>query len=903
MGQPIERSRLQRPLAALLGVLLLAVSLPSGATPPIRHAQAGRSDQPELIERVVVYLRALSVQAVKPTLGTEDPQQDASPAEPDGAPRFGHPVRIELPYPMTEAAALAWAAQQVDGATVAGVVADRRIRSHGSISTNDSLAYVLWNLAAGDAGTTMTEPVWPQGRGTGVRVAVLDTGRVDHPDMQGAWLGGYDFISDTGHAGDGDGRDADPTDTMVCDGGSGQEAGTPHGLHVASIIGARMNNNEGLAGVAPEADIVPVRSISSCGGYLSDVLDAMRWAAGLSVSGVPDNPHPAKVLNLSLGTTSPGATCGPSVQAVVDEVLATGATIVVSTGNDGEDTITVPAACNGVIAVAAGSKDGKRTDYSNAGPGTTLTAAGGGCAPGAPAGCSSNAYNYVAIANHTGVVTDYRMGAGTSYAAPHVSGAVALLLERDANRTPADMKSLLTNGARPFAVGACPGDLCGPGLLDVEAALAAQGFTLSASAQAADARAGDSVLLQASASAGAISPVFTWSQLSGPAVVLTPENGGRDARFAAPETDATLEFQVSVTDNSATTRTAATTVRVSVAPVLAPVERIEVTPGTDIRQPMRLVDGDAPQAIAVDAGAIAKGVQVDGADIVWNDPPQGEYTVRVTPYDSVGAGVPVDLDVSVAAVAKTDTATENPMGGGGGMVGWHGAVLLIIAGWLLRRAARDPLLPNMPRRPASERSMRAGSNVAGAVAVAIVLVALAGVGAGAAHSAGASPLALWWASFAHLDATHLAVNLLGLLLVQAVFARAIDPRAWAFALLVAAPAAHAIVVALGQHAWVAGLSTALHAVAAWAIACYWIVGQAQGRGPGAWLMAGLVLKLALDGVIVTVWPEAGAQSSQALHAWAAAIGGLAGCAAGTQRLRRLRAAVPVRSPDHGRRSR
>ncbi len=894
---------------ALFLTLLLSVTGTAYATPAIAPAPGGQiSAQPELIEQIVVYRRELTAQGVKPSTGDDstDPEDDKASsgaiASAATVSRFATPLRLTLPAPMTEAQARAWAALQFDPGELEGVLPDRRLRSHGSIATNDSLAYVLWNLAAGDPGTTNTEPVWPSGRGTGVRVAVLDTGRVDHPDMQGVWVGGYDFIASSDNAGDGDGRDADPTDTMSCIDGGSPVSGRPHGLHVASIIAARMGNNEGLAGVAPEAGIVPVRVISSCGGFLSDVLDAMRWAVGLPVSGVPANPNPARILNLSLGTTSPGATCDGTTQAIVNEVLGTGATIVVSTGNDGADTITVPAACQGVIAVAAASKTGKRTGYSNAGAGTTLTAAGGGCASDAPAGCSSDAYNYVAIAHHDGSNPGYLMGSGTSYAAPHVAGAAALLLERDGSRDGATVKALLTGSARAFASGACDGGLCGAGLLDVEAALAPQNFTLSATAQDAEVRAGDEVVLNANVSAGAISPTFSWQQQSGPTVSLNLENGGARARFVAPDADAVLAFSVTATDNTSSSRTASTSVQVSIAPVLAPVSPIRVEPGSTLRQTMQLVGGGAPQAIAVDAAALARGVSVEGNAVVWAGPPAGEYTVEVTPYDDVGSGVPVDLSIEVSAQSKDGgvDASQNPTGGGGGLVGWHGAVLLLLAAWLVGpwSGRTETLMPGAPRTRWNERQMRAATPVAVGVACLALLTASFGpaVSAGA-YSGGSGGGALWGASFLHMDAAHLMSNLIGVLLVQVVFARALDWRAWAFALLVAAPVAHFLVVALGLHDWVAGLSTALHAVAAWAIALFWLDERRQGRGPGAGflLAAGLVVKLVLDAGLQAQWPQVGAVSSVALHAAAAAAGLIAGMLVGERRL--ARALAPSPSPQ------
>ncbi|MEZ5653790.1 MAG: S8 family serine peptidase [Burkholderiaceae bacterium] len=886
--------------AGLLGVAALAAATPQILSAPTEAVVA----EPELIEQIVIYRRALTVQDVKPSFGVPRPHaedSDDNPVPADPAPsaitRYSTPLRLALPFPMTEAQAQAWAAQQMSPAEIEGVLVDRVVKPQGVVSSNDSLAYTLWNLAAGSTGTTQSEPVWPNHRGNGITVAVLDTGKVDHPDMQGVWTGGYDFLGNTDLSGDGDGRDADPTDTMNCIKDGTPQVGTPHGLHVASIIAARLNNNEGLVGVAPEASIMPVRVISGCGGVLSDVLDAMRWAVGLPVSGVPTNPNPVKILNLSLGTTSPGATCDTVTQGVIDQVLATGATIVVSTGNNGQDAITVPAACNGVIAVAATTKDGKRADYSNAGTGTTLAAAGGGCPVGAPANCNTDPYNFVAIAHHDGTSTGYRMGSGTSYAAPHVAGAVALLLAQDGTRSPSTIQGLLTASARPIAAGTCDGGLCGAGMLDVEAALVPPPFTVSASAQTANVRAGDAVVLEGDASSSAISPTFVWQQLTGPSVSLTLENDGRTARFIAPDVNGILSFRLTATDNTLASRSVDTNVTVTIAPVLAPVDPIHVEIGSSVRKAMKLADGGTPQAIAVDSSSVAQGVKIEGVEVVWNQPPEGDHQVEVTPYDSVGSGVPISVQVMVDrqdTASTTADATQNPMGGGGGLVGWHGAILLLLAGALLipNRGGLGVMLPSAPRTVAHERALRSSTELATTVGVLAIAAMAIGIQAPTlAFDARSLPIFAWLASFSHIDAAHLVSNLLGLAMLQIVFARAIDARAWAAALLVAAPAAHFLAVGLGLHTWVAGLSTALHALAAWAIGIYWVDDRIRGRGFGPVLAVGLVIKLLLDALLQVQWPQAGAVASVALHASAAVIGLVGGVLIGHRRVAGSMAAV------------
>ncbi|MGB7304501.1 MAG: S8 family serine peptidase [Burkholderiaceae bacterium] len=801
-----------------------------------------------------------------------DPDPDSQPADPVGpsnAPntpnnnfvrndqlslqsQFGDSSPVVFAVPVSMAAAAAYAAELQKDPAVAAVLVDRRVGRH-AIATNDTLNYVMWNLGTDSVGTAAAEPVWPQGQGSGVTVAVLDTGMVNHPDMVGAWSGGYDLITDLSLAGDGDARDPDPTDTMSCDDGSGFVAGNPHGLQVGSIIGARVNNNEGIAGVAPLANIQPIRVISSCGGWLSDVLDGMRWAVGLPVAGLPLNPNPAKILNLSLGTTQPGAACNSTVQSIIDEVRATGATIIVSTGNDYADAISVPAACNGVIAVTASSKFGNRADYANAGAGTTLAAPGGGCRAGADPTCFSSAYNYVPVANHDGTVADYVVSAGTSFAAPHVAGAAALLLERNPSRTPADIESALVNSARAFALGGCDNGMCGAGLLDVEASLFSQGFSVSADVSPSAARGNELVSLSATVTAGTNNPSYQWTQTGGTTVTLTGANTA-NASFVAPQVNETLSFSVSVTDSSGLNRIASGSTAVTIAPVLAPLGTIEVDPNAALRLPVLLADGGVPEAIAVDANATANGVSVDANEVVWTAPATGLFTFVVTPFDAVGSGVPIDLSVLV----KGTNVSANLNPGGGGGLGLHGAVLLLLA-WIGRRRLLDG------QRDSSEFSAILGASV-----FALFMLGYSAPGIAATGTVNAN---LWLASLLHINGSHLFINLLGLMLLGIAFAGRVTGSAWLFALLVAAPATHWAVTTAGYHPWVAGLSTAMHAVVAWVAVQMLAQGFTNGEKRqwqfGLFVAVGLAVKVAIDSQFVTHWDSA--QTAPALHAAAVAI--------------------------------
>ena len=309
---------------------------------------------------------------------------------------------------------------------------------------------------------------WDSSTGSGVVVAVIDTGYRPHADLSGQFLQGYDFISTAAIANDGGGRDNDASDTgdAVTAGscGSGQpvrdQTSSWHGTHVAGTIAARTNNSVGVAGVAYNAKIVPVRVLGKCGGYTSDIADAITWSSGGTVSGVPANANKARVLNLSLGG---GGSCDVTTQNAINGARSRGAVVVVAAGNDATNVSNAsPANCSGVIAVAATGRTGGRASYSNYGTLVDVAAPGGDGAngvlstlnagTGAPAGDS------------------YAFYQGTSMATPHVAGVAALMLALNANLTPDEIEARLKSTARAFPA-SCSG--CGAGIVDAAAAVAA----------------------------------------------------------------------------------------------------------------------------------------------------------------------------------------------------------------------------------------------------------------------------------------------------------------------------------------------------------------------------------------------------------------------------------------------
>lgn len=315
---------------------------------------------------------------------------------------------------------------------------------------------------------------WDSSTGAGVVVAVIDTGYTSHSDLNANLLPGYDMISSASIANDGNGRDSDARDTgdataaNECNDGRGARRSSWHGTHVAGTVAAVTNNGRGIAGVAYNAKVVPIRALGKCGGRTSDIADGIIWAAGGSVPGVPSNPNPAKVINLSLGGA--GA-CGSQTQAAINRAVSLGATVVVAAGNSNRNASNAtPANCSNVVTVAAVGRNGGRASYSNFGSVVDIAAPGGDQRTGASDGVLST------INSGTGAPAgeSYAYYQGTSMATPHVAGAVALMYSLDSSLTPAGVESILKSTARSFPA-TC--NSCGRGIVDAAAAVAAVGGT------------------------------------------------------------------------------------------------------------------------------------------------------------------------------------------------------------------------------------------------------------------------------------------------------------------------------------------------------------------------------------------------------------------------------------------
>lgn len=324
---------------------------------------------------------------------------------------------------------------------------------------NDPLFPKQWDLSE-DTGGMRVPAAWDMSSGQGVVVAVIDTGITAHSDLPNV-LPGYDFISDSTMSNDGDGRDGDATDAGdYCNGSSSSW----HGTHVAGTIGAAANNGIGIAGVAYSAKILPVRALGACGGYLSDIADAVVWASGGTVSGVPAATSRAKVINMSLGGAGQ---CGSYFQSALDFAAAQGVTVVAAAGNSNAPAAgSTPGNCNNIITVGATGREGSRSYYSNFGPEVDVSAPGGD-------GSTGGANTILSTLNDgstTPGAETYGYMQGTSMAAPHVAGAAALIMSANPDLTPADVEAILKQTARPLP-GSCDTGGCGAGLVDAAAAV------------------------------------------------------------------------------------------------------------------------------------------------------------------------------------------------------------------------------------------------------------------------------------------------------------------------------------------------------------------------------------------------------------------------------------------------
>jgi serine protease len=409
------------------------------------------------------------------------------------------------------------------------------------------------------------------------------------------------MISNATVANDGGARDADASDPgdwlTAADAKTSQFSGCTvtdsswHGTRVAGILGAITNNSQGVAGLSWQSWIEPVRVLGKCGGYDSDILAAMYWAAGFAVSGVPANPYPARIINMSLGSVdstctpaSVNACCPQSYQSTVDDLIGAGVLVVAAAGNEGGP-VDTPANCAGVAAIAGLRHIGTKVGYSSLGPEIALSAPAGNCVnTGAGQPCLFSILtttNTGTTVPATNTYTDeYNFNVGTSFSAPIVAGTAGLMLAVNGNLTPDQMVARLQKSAQPFPVNPavpmchvpvsqsdlqtdecnCTNQTCGAGMANASDAVMEALRPIAAVSLSGVVQAGNPVTLDASGSAAACQASiasYAWTVTQPAANPPTIQNASSArASLVAPTAPETYTLQLTVTDGQGRADTA-----------------------------------------------------------------------------------------------------------------------------------------------------------------------------------------------------------------------------------------------------------------------------------------------------------------------------------------------------------
>jgi serine protease len=468
-------------------------------------------------------------------------------------------------------------------------------RRHRHAVPSDPIFTEQWYLQAAQPAAIAATAAWDITTGSNaVVVAVLDTGvRFDHPDLlrvaqAGKLLPGYDFIAaDSGGAfataNDGDGRDADPSDPG--DWVDGNDIQQPrfrdcdldnsswHGTRVSAMIGALTDNGVGVAGVGWNTRILPVRVLGKCGGFDSDIIDAMRWAAGLPVSGVPNNPNPARIINMSLGSEG---VCNIAYFSAIQQLTAMGVSIVISGGNSGGPTDS-PANCPGAIGVVGLRHIGTKVGFSSLGPEIAIAAPAGNCVN-LSGPCLFSLHTAVdsgtTVPAGTTYTDQFNTNLGTSFSAPLVAGTIALMQAVHPQLSADGIRARLREGATAFpppgdgipichapanltdlqtSECGCTSAVCGAGMLNANGAVRAAQRPVAVAAANSAVAAGSAATLAGSGSHAAINRTivsFAWGLASAcgtSAPTLTVVNQPT-LIVSAPRTGS-ITLQLTVTDS------------------------------------------------------------------------------------------------------------------------------------------------------------------------------------------------------------------------------------------------------------------------------------------------------------------------------------------------------------------
>jgi serine protease len=370
------------------------------------------------------------------------------------------------------------------------------------METPSSAPVVLEGNTTEDLAATDAVSAWGITTGSsGLVIADVDSGvRFDHPDLLRAGFGGrllpgYDFVGQdydptTGAAlgtfliaNDGDGWDPDPSDPgdwidatdlqNALFASDTVEPSSWHGTRVVGVFGAITNNDVGIAGMTWGSWILPVRALGKGGGYDSDIVAGMQWAAGLPVtnpdgSPVPPNPFPADIVNLSLGGSG---SCPMDYQTALEQVTQMGLLVVASAGNGGSPgaaaPVDAPANCAtlvpGVVAVVGLRNVGTKVGYSSFGPQATIAAPAGNCVQTSGAclrSIDTTTNAGTTVPGENGYTDETVTNLGTSFSAPIVSGIAALMRSVNNNLTPPQLVARMQASATAFPAGAAGVPTC-----------------------------------------------------------------------------------------------------------------------------------------------------------------------------------------------------------------------------------------------------------------------------------------------------------------------------------------------------------------------------------------------------------------------------------------------------------
>jgi serine protease len=745
-------------MRSLAWTVLMAIAFGAGAAGlnseynPVRTHPHGAADA--AVERLIIKLRSAGGSAAV-TAAAASPEEALIEAGRQRAAVLAghHGLALKMIRPITARMHVMHLEPSLGAESVASTLdalrADPEVeyaevdqRRYAHATPNDSLFLTQqWYLQ--NSATTPTTPAsidamtaWDTTTGSSTMViADLDTGvRYDHPDLLatsspgGRLLPGYCFISDAFTANNTTcpGPDAsDPGDWVAssditshpseCSGATASNSSW-HGTRTAGLIGAITNNNTGIAGVTWQGQILPVRVLGKCGGFDSDILNAMLWAAGISVAGAPANTQPARVINMSFGATS---TCPSTYTDVINQVTAKGVLVVVSAGNEGGP-VDAPANCPGVAAVAGIRHVGTKVGYSSLGPEIALSAPAGNCVNTAP---GSTCLYPITTTFNTGTTTANPAPAGdtytdqvnnpnlgTSFSAPLVSGIGALMAATNSGLNSCRLISRLKEGALPFpqtsttATTMChvpsgasdiqgsecictlDGRTCGAGMANAPGALKAAVRPVAAVTVPLTVTAGQAVALQGGASAAmAGHTITTYQWVSVGTQSLTVQGGSTSTATVTPPSCGLGTVRLTVTDDLNRQDTADVVISPTAATTTAP-STVSAT-GACSTAPATIQVAVCPTTASVQAGGAAQTFtatlgNTSNTAVTWqvNTVTGGSATtgtISTTGVYTPPASVPSPATVTISAVSVADptqqaggqvtvTALPGLAGGGGG---------------------------------------------------------------------------------------------------------------------------------------------------------------------------------------------------------------------------------------------